>query len=66
MIAPSATELLVILGIALVVFGGAKLPQVGDGVGRAIKNFKRGMGGNQTDDRPALDDPQDKTAPPKS
>ncbi len=57
MIAPSFTEILVIGLIALVIFGGAKLPQVGDGLGRAIKNFKRGLGGQQTDDRPASGQP---------
>lgn len=34
-------ELLVLLAIVLVVFGANKLPQLGDGLGRAIKNFKR-------------------------
>ena len=40
------TELLVILAIVLVVFGAGKLPQLGDGLGRAIKNFKRAAAGN--------------------
>jgi sec-independent protein translocase protein TatA len=29
-----------VLVIVLVLFGGKKLPQIGDGMGRAIKNFK--------------------------
>ena len=36
-------ELVLIVIILLVVFGGAKLPQIGDAIGRAIKNFKRGV-----------------------
>jgi sec-independent protein translocase protein TatA len=36
-------ELVLIVIILLVVFGGAKLPQIGDALGRAIKNFKRGV-----------------------
>ena len=36
-------ELILIILILLVVFGGAKLPQIGDALGRAIKNFKRGV-----------------------
>jgi sec-independent protein translocase protein TatA len=36
-------ELVLIVLILLVVFGGAKLPQIGDALGRAIKNFKRGV-----------------------
>ncbi|MEP6654636.1 MAG: twin-arginine translocase TatA/TatE family subunit [Myxococcales bacterium] len=37
-------ELVLILVIVLVVFGATKLPQLGDGLGRAIKNFKRSVG----------------------
>jgi sec-independent protein translocase protein TatA len=33
-------ELLVILVIVVVLFGGSKLPQLGKGVGEAIRNFK--------------------------
>jgi len=37
-------ELVLILVIVTVVFGATKLPQLGDGLGRAIKNFKRSIG----------------------
>jgi sec-independent protein translocase protein TatA len=37
-------ELVLILVIVTVVFGATKLPQLGDGLGRAIKNFKRSVG----------------------
>lgn len=37
-------ELVLILVIVLVVFGATKLPQLGDGLGRAIKNFKKSVG----------------------
>jgi sec-independent protein translocase protein TatA len=36
-------ELLVILVIALVIFGGSRLPQLGEGLGKAIKGFKKGI-----------------------
>jgi sec-independent protein translocase protein TatA len=36
-------ELLIILVIALVLFGSKKLPEVGGGLGRAIRNFKRAV-----------------------
>jgi sec-independent protein translocase protein TatA len=36
-------ELLVILLIVILIFGANKLPQLGRGVGSAIKNFKDGM-----------------------
>jgi sec-independent protein translocase protein TatA len=40
---PGMGELLIILVIVLLVFGANKLPQLGDGIGKAIKNFKRGI-----------------------
>jgi sec-independent protein translocase protein TatA len=36
-------ELVLILLIVVVVFGSTKLPQLGDGLGKAIKNFKRAV-----------------------
>ncbi len=39
----SMQELIIILVIILILFGGAKLPEIGKGVGQAIKNFKKGM-----------------------
>jgi sec-independent protein translocase protein TatA len=40
MVWPGPTELLIILGIVVVLFGASKLPQIGSGLGKAIKNFK--------------------------
>jgi len=34
-------ELIIILVIILVIFGANKLPEIGSGMGRAIKNFKK-------------------------
>lgn len=34
-------ELLLILLIVVVIFGAGKLPQLGDALGRSIRNFKR-------------------------
>jgi len=36
-------ELIVILGIAFLVFGGKKLPEIGSGLGQAISSFKKGL-----------------------
>jgi sec-independent protein translocase protein TatA len=36
-------ELIVILGIAFLVFGGKKLPEIGAGLGKGIKSFKSGL-----------------------
>ena len=43
---PGMGELLIILLIVLVVFGASKLPQIGHGLGSAIKNFKRAAAGD--------------------
>ena len=39
----SASELLIVLVIVLVVFGGAKLPKLARSLGRAQKEFKTGL-----------------------
>jgi len=36
-------ELLLILLIALVLFGGSKIPELGRSLGQAIREFKRGV-----------------------
>lgn len=36
-------EILIILVVALVLFGAKRLPEVGGGLGRAIRNFKRAL-----------------------
>ncbi|HTN72066.1 MAG TPA: twin-arginine translocase TatA/TatE family subunit [Methylomirabilota bacterium] len=43
-------ELLVILVIALVIFGPSKLPQIGSGLGKAIRDFKKGISGDDADE----------------
>lgn len=41
------THLLVILFIALLVFGPKKLPELGKGLGEGIRNFKESMDGKE-------------------
>lgn len=36
-------ELMIIMVIVLVLFGGSRLPQIGSGIGKAISNFKQGV-----------------------
>ena len=38
-------ELLVVLLVVVIFFGGAKLPQLGEGLGKAIRNFKDAASG---------------------
>jgi sec-independent protein translocase protein TatA len=39
-------ELLVILGVAVLLFGGKKIPEVAKGLGEGIKHFKAAMRGD--------------------
>jgi TatA/E family protein of Tat protein translocase len=41
------SELIVILMILLLVFGASRLPQIGESLGRTVRGFKRGMGGDE-------------------
>ena len=40
-------EMLILLLIVLVLFGGAKLPSLAKGLGESVKNFKRGMSSDE-------------------
>jgi sec-independent protein translocase protein TatA len=44
-------ELVVILLIVVLMFGGKKLPQLGSSLGESIKNFKKGMKGEDNNDK---------------
>jgi len=37
------SEMMVVLVIALIIFGPSRLPHLGEGLGKAIRNFKDGM-----------------------
>ena len=41
------TELVLILLIVLIVFGAGKLPQIGDALGKGIRNFKSSASGEE-------------------
>ncbi|RMD83580.1 MAG: twin-arginine translocase TatA/TatE family subunit [Candidatus Dadabacteria bacterium] len=36
-------ELIIILVIILIMFGAGKLPEIGEGLGRGIRNFRRSL-----------------------
>ena len=40
---PSGTELLIIFGIIVLMFGAKKIPDLAKGIGKGIKNFKSEM-----------------------
>jgi len=57
-----ATELAIILVIVVILFGARRLPEIGAGVGKAIKNFKAGVTGEEIDVTPEQDQVADGSA----
>ena len=55
---PGSSEWLIILGIALLLFGPKKLPQLGGSIGEFISNLRTGMKSGQMadeDSKPKID-----------
>ena len=51
-------ELLVILVIVLILFGAGRLPEIGEGLGRSIRNFRKAVKApDEIDITPKKDDP---------
>jgi sec-independent protein translocase protein TatA len=47
---PGPTEMMIILAIILVIFGGSKLPGLAKGLGQGIKEFKKALGGGEDEE----------------
>ena len=47
-------ELILILLLALLIFGASRLPEVGKGLGQAISNFKNSMKEGKKEDQESL------------
>lgn len=45
---PSGTELLLIFGIVILLFGAKKIPDLAKGIGQGIRNFKKEMKEDET------------------
>jgi sec-independent protein translocase protein TatA len=60
-------ELLIILVIVVVIFGASRLPQIGEGVGKGIKNFRGAIREppeiDVTPEKQEGDDPQEPPSP---
>ena len=55
---PQGPELLIVLFVIVLLFGGAKLPKLARSLGRAQTEFKQGLGEGAT---PTTDDPDPAT-----
>lgn len=53
-------HLILILLIVLIIFGPGKLPELGEGLGKSIKAFKKAL--HEGQDAPALERKEDKKA----
>ncbi len=53
-------HLILILLIVLIIFGPGKLPELGEGLGKSIKAFKKAM--KEGEDSPALEKEEEKKA----
>jgi sec-independent protein translocase protein TatA len=54
-------ELIIILVIVVVLFGATRLPQIGSGIGQAIRNFKKSVReGEEIDVTPKKDEKKEK------
>ncbi len=42
-------HMIIILAIALIIFGPGKLPQIGAGLGKSIREFKKALSGDEKD-----------------
>jgi len=49
-------ELVIILVLVLIVFGAGKLPEIGAGFGKGIRNFKKGISDEKQDQNKLTDD----------
>ena len=57
-------ELLLILIIVLIIFGAGKIPQLGEGLGKAIKGFKKSVNEADAIDVTASTEQQPPAPPP--
>ena len=50
------TELIIILGIALLLFGAKRLPEIGSSLGNAIKAFRKTQIDDSTSEKKSISD----------
>ena len=56
------TEIVVILLVVLLLFGGKKIPELMNGIGKGVKSFKDGMNGKDVVDNEKVNENENKTS----
>ncbi len=55
-------ELLIILAVVVLLFGGKKIPEIAKGLGKGIRDFKSSLSGTDEADPKNLTKPEQKTS----
>lgn len=55
---PGGFELILILAVVLLLFGGKKIPELAKGLGQGIKNFKKSVKDDEPTEVASTDDPK--------
>ena len=55
------SELLIIMLVIALIFGARKLPEIGSGLGKGIRNFRRGASGKEEDEPAQIEEKAAKT-----
>ncbi len=58
------TEIILLLLVALLLFGAKRLPEIGRSLGRGMREFKDSIAGKDEDDRPELTESTTSTETP--
>ena len=52
------TELIIIVFVVLLLFGGKKIPELMNGLGKGVRSFKKGMNENEDEIKRPADEPE--------
>lgn len=61
---PGGFELILILAVVLLLFGGKKIPELAKGLGQGIKNFKKSVKDDENEEIASADAPKKVDAAP--
>jgi len=53
------TEVVIVLGVALLIFGPKKIPELGNALGKTLRGFKQELKDDTADDRAQIEEESD-------